>query len=50
MSPYGQAPSTNLQLINQTIMPVIVGKEASGRLSRTKGQVTENSGTRVMVQ
>lgn len=40
MSPYGQAPCINLQLTNETRMPVIVGKETVNATIESEGIVS----------
>ncbi|WP_256011870.1 right-handed parallel beta-helix repeat-containing protein [Desertivirga xinjiangensis] len=49
MSPYGQAPAVNLQLVNDTAMPVVIGKASTDSRILTKGEVRENLGTKVSV-
>ena len=41
MSPYSQAPAVNLQLDNQTAMPVIVGKQAVDPEIKSVGKVVQ---------
>ncbi len=44
MSPYGQEKCTNLYLVNETTMPVVIGEEVEGCIIETKGEVIENKG------
>ena len=50
MSPYGQAAAVNLQLINKTNMPVVIGKESSYSRIQTKGKIIDNQGRSIVLQ
>lgn len=45
MSPYGEAPCVHLYLVNETSMPIVIGKEAQNCIIQTKGEVIEDKGT-----
>lgn len=44
MSPYSEAPCINLQLINETMMPVVLGEQSSGCVIETKGEIRDDKG------
>ncbi|MCD8260960.1 MAG: hypothetical protein LUD15_05270 [Bacteroides sp.] len=44
MSPYGQGKCTNLYLMNETTIPVVIGEEVEESIIETKGEVIENKG------
>ena len=50
MSPYGQRTTTDLILRNETLMPVIIGTEASDCQITTLGPVQQNLGEAVSVR
>ena len=45
MSPYGEAPCVNLELVNETTMPVELGDQSENCLVRTRGEILEDKGT-----
>ncbi|ALJ04710.1 hypothetical protein APS56_05985 [Pseudalgibacter alginicilyticus] len=49
MSPYGEAETTNLNLRNETKMPIKIGVQASNSSIITKGEIIENKGTLIKV-
>lgn len=50
MSPYGEAAAVNLQLINKTNMPIVVGREGADSRIQTKGKVIDNQGRSIVIQ
>lgn len=46
MSPYGEGPCVNLELINKTTMPIILGEKVINCRIETAGKILENHGER----
>ncbi len=44
MSPYSEAPCLDLQLINKTIIPIVLGQETENCVVETKGEIQEDKG------
>ncbi|MBP1841256.1 hypothetical protein [Formosa algae] len=49
MSPYSEAETTGLELINETGMPLKIGKQAKDGVIKTNGNIIENNGVNVKV-
>ncbi|MFB9057307.1 hypothetical protein ACFFU9_11215 [Mariniflexile ostreae] len=49
MSPFGQAETTNLNLINATGMSIKIGEQAKNSIIKTNGEIIENKGMHVKV-
>lgn len=50
MSPYSQAEVTGLTLINQTTMPVSIGKMVKNSTVESKGKIVENKGENIQIE
>ncbi|CDF78720.1 pectin lyase fold protein [Formosa agariphila KMM 3901] len=49
MSPYSEAETSNLNLINETHMPIKIGVQAKSSTIKTNGEIVENKGANIKV-
>lgn len=49
MSPFDEGITSDLNIINETGMPIIIGEKATNCIVKTNGEVLENEGVNIEI-